>query len=213
MRIKLEALVDERTEELRVKSLELERQATHDTLTGLFNRRYADNYLNKEIEISKRNDRPCTIALADIDHFNQINDQCSHAVGDKVLCRIAEIFVDRCRTTDVVARYGGDEFLLCFPDTGAVFAEQICSQIRTTIEKEDWSMIATGIKTTVSFGIARSWDGLASNRRSKRCRLTPISSKEQRQESCCWITAKKRRRLDGNARLKHLTWTRLLIIW
>jgi len=89
MRIKLEALVDERTEELRMKSLELERQATHDTLTGLFNRCYADNYLNKEIESSKRNDRPCTIALADIDHFKQINDQHSHAVGDKFLCRIA----------------------------------------------------------------------------------------------------------------------------
>jgi hypothetical protein len=103
MRIKLEALVDERTEELRVKSLELERQATHDALTGLFNRRYADNYLHKEIERSKRNDRPCTIALADIDHFKQINDQYSHAVGDKVLCRIAEIFVDRCWKTDVVA--------------------------------------------------------------------------------------------------------------
>ena len=154
MRIKLEALVDERTEELRVKSLELERQATHDTLTGLFNRRYADSFLNKEIERSKRNDRPCTIALADIDHFKQINDQHSHAVGDQVLCRVAEIFVDRCRKTDVVARYGGEEFLLCFPDTDAVFAEQICSQIRTTIEKEDWSVIAKGIKTTVSFGIA-----------------------------------------------------------
>lgn len=154
MRVKLEALVDERTEELRLKSLELERQATHDTLTGLFDRRYADDFLNKEIERSKRNDQPCTIALADIDHFKQINDQHSHAVGDRVLCRIAEIFVDHCRQTDVVARYGGEEFLLCFPDTDAVFAEQICSQIRTAIEKEDWSVIAAGIKTTVSFGIA-----------------------------------------------------------
>jgi len=154
MRIKLEALVDERTEELRVKSLELERQATHDTLTGLFNRRYADNFLNKEIERAQRDDRPCTIALADIDHFKQINDKHSHAIGDQVLCRIAEILVDRCRKTDVVARYGGEEFLLCFPDTDAIFAEQICSQIRTAIEKEDWSSIAVGIKTTVSFGIA-----------------------------------------------------------
>lgn len=154
MRTKLETLVDERTEELRVKSLELERQATHDKLTGLFNRRYADDFLQREIESSKRNDREFTIALADIDHFKQVNDDHSHAVGDEVLCRVAEILVNRCRKTDVVARYGGEEFLLCFPDTNAGFAEQICSQIRNAVEKSNWSTIADGINVTISFGIA-----------------------------------------------------------
>ena len=154
MRTKLEALVDERTEALRLKSLELERQATHDKLTGLFNRRYADDYLQREIENSKRRNRDFTVALADIDHFKRVNDHHSHAVGDEVLQAVAEILSNRCRKTDVVARYGGEEFLLCFPDTSAEFAEQICSQIRSSIEKTDWSSIADDIRITISFGIA-----------------------------------------------------------
>jgi diguanylate cyclase (GGDEF)-like protein len=154
MRNELEALVEERTEELRIKSEELERQATHDTLTGLFNRRYVDDFLQREIENSRRHDRPFTIALADLDHFKRVNDSHSHAIGDKVLCRISEILTDRCRKTDVVARYGGEEFLLCFPETSAEFAEQICSQIRAAVERTDWSDIGEGIRLTISFGIA-----------------------------------------------------------
>lgn len=158
MRYKLEALVEDRTKELRLKTLELERQATHDKLTGLFNRRYADDYLSREIEIAKRHDRPFTIALADIDHFKQVNDHYSHAVGDEVLCRIADVLVNRCRKTDVVARYGGEEFLLCFPDTNSEFAEQICGQIRLAIENADWSDLTEEggppINVTISFGIA-----------------------------------------------------------
>jgi diguanylate cyclase (GGDEF)-like protein len=158
MRERLEFLVDKRTEELRLKTLELEQQATHDKLTGLFNRRYADDYLQREIEATRRHDRDFTVALADIDHFKQINDRFSHAVGDKVLERISGILVERCRKTDVVARYGGEEFLLCFPDTNAEFAEQICGQIRKAVERTDWSDIIgntdMNMRITISFGIA-----------------------------------------------------------
>jgi diguanylate cyclase (GGDEF)-like protein len=158
MRHRLEMLVEERTEQLRRKSLELERQATHDKLTGLFNRRYADDYLQREIENARRHERDFTIALADIDHFKQINDRFSHAAGDEVLRRASRILVNRCRKTDVVARYGGEEFLLCFPETNADFAEQICGQIRAAIEKADWSAIAhlvgDDFHITISFGVA-----------------------------------------------------------
>jgi len=155
MRNKLEALVDERTDELRIKTKELEEQATHDKLTGLFNRRFVDEFLEREIENSKRHDRPFTVALADLDHFKRVNDSHSHAIGDRVLCRIAEILTNRCRKTDVVARYGGEEFLLCFPDTTSEFAEQICSQIRTAVERTNWNDIGMGIRLTISFGIAQ----------------------------------------------------------
>jgi diguanylate cyclase (GGDEF)-like protein len=158
MRQHLEQLVDKRTEELRLKSIELEQQATHDKLTGLFNRRYADDYLQREIEATRRHDRDFTVALADIDHFKQINDRFSHAIGDRVLERISRILVERCRKTDVVARYGGEEFLLCFPDTNSEFAEQICGQIRKAVERTDWSDLAgdasADVRITVSFGIA-----------------------------------------------------------
>jgi diguanylate cyclase (GGDEF)-like protein len=161
MRSRLEALVEQRTEELRLKSKELERQATHDKLTGLYNRRYADDYLARQFEQSRRSDQDFTIALADIDHFKRINDRYSHAVGDQVLSRVAEILHSRCRQTDVVARYGGEEFLLCFPDTSATFAEQICGQIRRAVESADWSDLfergpqpLDGFRVTMSFGIA-----------------------------------------------------------
>jgi diguanylate cyclase (GGDEF)-like protein len=162
MRYELESLVDDRTEALRLKTLELERQATHDKLTGLFNRRYADDFLQREIEISKRHGRPLSIALADVDHFKEVNDRHSHAVGDKVLRSVAKILTERCRNTDIVARYGGEEFLLCFPDTQSGFAEQICNQIGKSIEELDWSSYAarTGRKigVTMSFGVAQLGD-------------------------------------------------------
>ncbi len=166
MRLKLEALVAERTNELQLKTIELERQATHDKLTGIFNRRYADDYLQREIEATRRHGRPMSIALGDIDHFKQINDQYSHAVGDEVLRRVAKLLVNRCRKTDVVARYGGEEFLLCFPDTETEFAEQICGQIRLAVESTDWSSLfdvvpcdnSDSLNLTISFGIAEVGD-------------------------------------------------------
>ncbi len=161
MRYKLEALVEERTHELRLKTVELERQATHDKLTGIYNRRFADDYLQREIEASKRHGRPLAIALADIDHFKQINDRYSHAVGDEVLRRVAVILGDRIRKSDIVARYGGEEFLLCFPDTSAEFAEHICGQIRNAVETADWSTVFDHthgprgpLSLTMSFGVA-----------------------------------------------------------
>ena len=112
MRVDLEALVEKRTEELRIKSRELEQQATHDELTGLYNRRYADDYLNRLLSGVRRGGKHFSVAFADIDNFKRINDRHSHAAGDLVLARIAGLFSTRCRQTDIVARYGGEEFLL-----------------------------------------------------------------------------------------------------
>ncbi len=158
MRQRLEALVEERTEELRVQAVEFERQATHDKLTGLPNRRYADDFLERQIELARRHDQKVTVALADIDHFKQINDRFSHAVGDEVLKRVADLLNDRCRKSDVVARYGGEEFLLCFPDTDVEFADQVCNQIRQAVENADWSDLegADGLRVTISIGVAEA---------------------------------------------------------
>lgn len=158
MRHRLEALVDERTEALRLQAIELEQQATHDPMTGLYNRRYADEFMSREIESARRNNRQLTIALADVDRFKEINDRFSHATGDVVLKRIAKVLEERCRKTDMVARYGGEEFLLCFPDTDIEFAGKICDQIRIGVERVDWSDIAEladgPMQVTISFGVA-----------------------------------------------------------
>ena len=95
--IRLEAMVEERTQGLQQKTLELEQLATRDQLTGLFNRHYADQHVRRRIEDYHRYQRTFSIALVDLDHFKRINDTLSHGVGDAVLKRVAEDFADRCR--------------------------------------------------------------------------------------------------------------------
>lgn len=154
MRHKLELIVAERTQKLEEKSRELEFQATRDNLTGLFNRRYADEYLAREMENCRRERRPLTVSFADIDLFKRVNDSHSHAMGDAVLRRVADILRDRCRANDVLARYGGEEFLLCFPNTDLREARLVCEDLRTAIERCNWAQLGLGGGVTISFGIA-----------------------------------------------------------
>jgi len=154
MRSRLEKLVEERTEDLRVQSEEFERQATHDKLTKLPNRRHADNFLQQQHNLVQRNDQVGVIALADVDHFKRINDSHSHAVGDRVLERVAHILRDGCRKTDFVARYGGEEFLLYFPCTDTERASDVCSELRLAVQNAEWSDLADGLAVTLSFGLA-----------------------------------------------------------
>ena len=160
MRHKLEAIVAERTRSLEQKTRELELQATRDKLTGLFNRRYADAYLDQQLARSSRVPRQLSVALADIDLFKQINDSHSHATGDEVLRRVADILRARCRETDVIARYGGEEFLICFPDTTVAEAHQACEQLRAEIEAYPWVALGLRDKVTISFGVAACMPGL-----------------------------------------------------
>ncbi|HEX7237613.1 MAG TPA: GGDEF domain-containing protein [Gammaproteobacteria bacterium] len=154
MRYKLEALVAERTQKLEEKTRELEVQATRDNLTGLFNRRYVDEYLGRELEGCRRERRPLTVAFADIDLFKRVNDLHSHATGDAVLRRVAEILSERCRASDVLARYGGEEFLLCFPNTDLREARLLCEELRGAIERSNWAQLGLAAGVTISFGIA-----------------------------------------------------------
>ena len=154
MRHKLEIIVAERTHKLEEKTRELELQATRDNLTGLFNRRYADDYLARELEVCRRERRRMTVALADIDFFKRVNDLHSHATGDAVLRRVAVILRDRCRSSDVLARYGGEEFLLCFPNTDLREARRLCEDLRLAVESTPWAQLGLAAGVTTSFGIA-----------------------------------------------------------
>jgi len=100
MRQQLEQVVAERTRSLQEKTRELEQQAIRDNLTGLFNRRYADEFLERQLDYDRRHGSTSAIALADIDRFKQINDRHSHATGDEVLKRVTALFTARCRKSD-----------------------------------------------------------------------------------------------------------------
>jgi len=154
MRFRLERLVAERTEALQDKTRQLEELAARDTLTGLYNRRRADEFLQHEIARAKRTGHPMCVALADIDHFKQINDGHSHGIGDRVLERVSKIFAERMRESDLVARYGGEEFLFCFVGATEVDAARVCEELRHAVEREDWDRLVMGLRVTMSLGIA-----------------------------------------------------------
>lgn len=154
MRYRLVGIVDERTRSLLEKTLELERLATQDNLTGLFNRRYADAWISQQLELEARHPQQLTVAMADIDYFKQINDHHSHATGDAVLRRVATLLQQRCRASDMLARYGGEEFLFCFPATPLNEAQALCESLRKAVAAADWSDLGLRRGVTLSFGLA-----------------------------------------------------------
>ena len=91
--------------------------ASHDRLTGLFNRGHFDRVLAKAMEQAARGGKPLSLAILDLDHFKRVNDLHGHAVGDRVLCRVAALLFQAMRRTDIVARYGGEEFVILSPCT------------------------------------------------------------------------------------------------
>ena len=134
----------------------LERLAIEDSLTGLYNRRYADSRLAQEVERSQRYDRPFSVAMADIDNFKHVNDTWSHQVGDEVLRQLSGLLRAEIRAVDVVARYGGEEFVILFPETDEATAHRVCEKMRSSVERHNWHVITDDLAVTVSIGVAGS---------------------------------------------------------
>jgi diguanylate cyclase (GGDEF)-like protein len=159
MRLRLERLVEKRTEALHEKTQQLERLVARDALTGLFNRRHADQFLLREVERAQLERFPITVALADVDHFKQINDEHSHGVGDRVLGHVGHVFNSHLRDGDLVARYGGEEFLFCFLGLDEPAAARACEDLRIAIERAAWHELSPGLRVTISIGVACSETG------------------------------------------------------
>ena len=139
---------------LREQSEAFERQAREDPLTGLGNRRSFDERLAHEFARAQRSGHPLAVALADLDHFKRINDDYSHAAGDAALRAMAQVMRATCRNVDVLARWGGEEFALLFPDTTMDEALQVCERLRAAVESYDCAAFAPGHKLTVSIGVS-----------------------------------------------------------
>jgi len=142
---------------------DLERLAMTDVLTGLYNRRHAAHALETECARAKRYNQPLSVAMVDLDHFKQVNDVHGHATGDRVLKAAAEAMVAAVRGTDVVARWGGEEFVLILPNAGEEYSEKVVERVRQAAHQAIRE--TTGLEVTMSAGLAdylpgESIDGL-----------------------------------------------------
>jgi diguanylate cyclase (GGDEF)-like protein/PAS domain S-box-containing protein len=139
------------------KTLEhqLLQQATHDSLTGLRNRRESEYTLENLVQTCTRMGTPLGVCLFDLDHFKQINDLHGHLVGDQVLVHVAQEVQTRLRASDALFRWGGEEFLLLCPGSDASGVLCIASQLRAAIAALDWSSLHPSLaQVTASFGLA-----------------------------------------------------------
>ena len=126
-----------------------------DPLTGLNNRRFFDQRIAEEITLARRNNSPLSCLFIDLDHFKKINDTYGHHAGDLVLKQCAHIFSDSMRTSDVLARFGGEEFVIILADTSSDVAYDIAERIRLSIANTDFDINSEQpLKLTLSIGLA-----------------------------------------------------------
>ena len=142
------------------QALEVNRElATRDELTGLINRRAMLDLMALEHRRSLRSGRPMLLAQLDIDHFKPINDQHGHATGDRALQAFAGTVRASVRDTDVLARWGGEEFVLMLTDTSADHARELLERIRQAVQALEIAHSAGSLHHTVSIGLAQHLPG------------------------------------------------------
>ena len=129
------------------------REAIHDELTGLYNRRFFNERLVDEVDRARRYNSSFSLVICDIDQFKQVNDTFGHPIGDKVLTRIASELKDNIRSSDMVARYGGEEFALLLLNTDKEMAGKLANELRRKIAASIIHEIE-GRQVTASFGVA-----------------------------------------------------------
>jgi diguanylate cyclase (GGDEF)-like protein len=152
--LRLKALVEKQTYDLRQQSEDFQRQANEDELTGLPNRRAFDLWLSEGFVQAKQQQTSLILVIMDIDHFKKINDHYSHLIGDQAIKSLAAQLQLIASNQVHVARWGGEEFTLVIEGVDDIDIAAYCDNIRQSIETFDYSDIATDLKMTVSMGVA-----------------------------------------------------------
>jgi diguanylate cyclase (GGDEF)-like protein len=139
------------TRDTEQKAAAMEAQANTDELTGLANRRHGEHALEVEVERAERYERPLSVLLFDLDFFKAVNDAHGHAAGDRVLASVRDLLKDRLRPSDLLARWGGEEFLLIAPEMREDEAARLAERLRRLVARHDFTV---GWRLTASFGVA-----------------------------------------------------------
>lgn len=132
---------------------ELQSLSQRDPMTGAVNRRHMMELLDDEQKRQRRSRVPFSLVMLDIDWFKRVNDRHGHAVGDAVLCEVAALADALLRETDVLARWGGEEFLLLLPASSVLEAGAVVDQLRQHVERHAWAQFAAGLQVTFSAGV------------------------------------------------------------
>ena len=125
-----------------------------DSLTGLLNHTTTKRYLDIELARAQRQQQPLAVAMIDIDHFKSVNDVYGHPTGDRVIKSLSRLLQQRLRKTDIIGRYGGEEFAIVLPDTDGSSAVRVLDAIRTQFEQIRYQFGGTAFSVTFSCGIA-----------------------------------------------------------
>lgn len=130
-------------------------QSIHDPLTGLFNRRYLEEFLNRETYRAIRLEKPIGIIMIDVDHFKKLNDEFGHSAGDLILKKLGEFLKQNVRDDDIACRYGGEELIMILPGSSLEITERRAEEIRQEVKRlcvEYNGILLSSI--TISLGVA-----------------------------------------------------------
>jgi diguanylate cyclase (GGDEF)-like protein len=147
---------EDKRRELEQQNNELREKSIRDLLTGLYNRRFFEELLGKEFSRVKRTGQPIGLLFLDIDHFKRLNDTHGHQFGDRVLSTVAQCIERASRDSDVVARFGGEEFVVLLTNATTGSPEIVAERIRSSVESLELEQNGVRAPVTISIGAASS---------------------------------------------------------
>jgi len=150
--IEANELIHEKVHQLIQAEEKLKKLSITDPLTGIYNRRGTYQWIEEQVKRQRRNNRPFTLFIMDIDFFKNINDTHGHQVGDKVLIEITQLMIASVREQDFLGRWGGEEFILILPETDLQGSVVLADKLRKTIEQKEFKIDGNDITITISLG-------------------------------------------------------------